>query len=59
MALTKILEYHNQLHPERVIHATDVKTKMKHLCFHTDYIPDTENDFIAYVIGMFEENISL
>lgn len=58
MILTHILEVHNRLCPEEAIHATDVKTKMNHLRFHTDHIPTDENDFLENIIAIFEENLS-
>ena len=57
MILTQILEFHNQQNPNDVIHASQVKTKLNHLRFHADRFPDDENDFLDYIIAVFEENI--
>ena len=56
MILTMILEFHNRQNPNDVIHATQVKYKFNHLCFYTDRISDDENDFLNYIINMFEAN---
>ena len=55
LALTRILERHNTLHPESAVHATQVKCKFGHLCFHTDHRATGDEDFIVFIIEVFEE----
>ncbi|MBP5538491.1 MAG: hypothetical protein J6X69_01445 [Bacteroidales bacterium] len=57
LALTRILERHNTLHPESAVHATQVKCKFGHLCFHTDHRATGDEDFIVFIIAAFEEMI--
>ena len=58
LALTRILERHNQLHPESAVHATQVKCKFGGLRFHTDHRATGDEDFIVFIIGAFEEMLS-
>ena len=55
LALTRILERHNQLHPESAVHATQVKCKFGGLRFHTDHRATGNEDFIVFIIGAFEK----
>ncbi|MBP5779656.1 MAG: hypothetical protein J6X34_00280 [Clostridia bacterium] len=55
LALTRILERHNQLHPESAVHATQVKCKFGGLRFYTDHRATGDEDFIVFIIGVFEE----
>ena len=57
LALTRILERHNQLHPEDAIHARQVKCKFGQLRYYTDR-PHDENDFLIHIINVFEEMLS-
>ena len=55
LALTRILERHNQLHPENAVHATQVKCKFGGLRFHTDHRATGDEDFIVFIIAVFEK----
>ena len=55
LALTRILERHNQLHPENAVHATQVKCKFGGLRFYTDHCATGDEDFIVFIIAVFEE----
>ena len=57
LTLTRILEHHNQLHPEDTIHARQVKSKFGQLRYYTDR-PHNENDFLVHIISVFEEMLS-
>ena len=59
LALTRILERHNSLHPENAVHATQVKCKFGGLRFYTDHCADDDDDFIVFIIGAFEEMVHL
>ena len=55
LALTRILERHNQLHPESAVHATQVKCKFGGLRFYTAHHATGDEGFIAFIIAALEE----